>query len=204
MKILHLSDTHGKHLELAQLPQADILIHSGDFTFAGGENEALDFLNWFIDLPYEHKILIVGNHDDFLYDGNIEGLPENVHYLCNSGCCINGVNFYGIPMFMQDDIDGKYNEFFQQIPENTDVLITHQPPLGFCDYSDYGSGLKHHGNKNLLERINQLHLHYHLFGHEHDSYGVEKHGDTVFSNAAVVDNSYNLVKIQKPKLFLYK
>ena len=37
MKILHLSDTHGKHLELPPLPDADIVIHSGDFTFAGSE-----------------------------------------------------------------------------------------------------------------------------------------------------------------------
>jgi len=43
MRILHISDTHSKHRELPPLPNADIIIHSGDFTFAGSENEAYDF-----------------------------------------------------------------------------------------------------------------------------------------------------------------
>ena len=51
MTILHLSDTHNQHRQLTDLPDADILIHSGDFTMAGTEQEAIDFLNWFCDLP---------------------------------------------------------------------------------------------------------------------------------------------------------
>ena len=31
MKILHLSDTHGRHGSLKDLPEADVLVHSGDF-----------------------------------------------------------------------------------------------------------------------------------------------------------------------------
>lgn len=34
MTILHISDTHGKHHQLRELPLADILVHSGDFTMA--------------------------------------------------------------------------------------------------------------------------------------------------------------------------
>ena len=49
MRILHISDTHSKHRELPPLPNADIIIHSGDFTFAGSEDEAYDFINWFCD-----------------------------------------------------------------------------------------------------------------------------------------------------------
>ena len=205
MKILHISDTHNQHKLLTGLPQADIIVHSGDFTLAGSEDEAYDFMNWFIDLPYAHKIFIAGNHDGCMYGADgIEGLPDNVHYLCNSGCCIDGVNFYGIPMFMEDDEDGKLNEFYDRIPENTDVLITHQPPYGICDITDYGTGPKSHGNGVLLERVNQLHLHYHFFGHEHDAYGVEKYENTVYSNASLVDESYNLSTSHKPKLFLYR
>ena len=33
MKILHISDTHGRHEELTNLPNADIVVHSGDFCF---------------------------------------------------------------------------------------------------------------------------------------------------------------------------
>ena len=37
MKILHISDTHGCHRRLHDLPQADIVVHSGDFTMNGSE-----------------------------------------------------------------------------------------------------------------------------------------------------------------------
>ena len=39
MTILHLSDTHGRHRRLTQLPDADILVHSGDFTMNGSKQE---------------------------------------------------------------------------------------------------------------------------------------------------------------------
>ena len=83
MKILHLSDTHGSHRWLTDLPEADVIVHSGDFTMTGSEQEAIDFLNWFCDLPYAHMIFICGNHDDCLYGANIDGLDSNVHYLYN-------------------------------------------------------------------------------------------------------------------------
>ena len=60
-KIIHLSDTHGCHRRLTDLPEADIVVHSGDFTMNGSEQEAIDFLNWFCDLDYPHKIFICGN-----------------------------------------------------------------------------------------------------------------------------------------------
>lgn len=50
MKILHLSDTHGYHRRLRDLPEADVVVHSGDFTMTGSEAEAIDFMNWFCDL----------------------------------------------------------------------------------------------------------------------------------------------------------
>ncbi|MDE6654552.1 MAG: metallophosphoesterase, partial [Muribaculaceae bacterium] len=95
MKILHLSDTHNCHHLLRDLPEADVVVHSGDFCMAGSEQEALDFLNWFCDLPYKHKIFVCGNHDDCLYGANIEGLDSNVHYLFNSCIEIEGIKFYG-------------------------------------------------------------------------------------------------------------
>ena len=63
MKILQISDTHNKHQILTNLPTADVIVHCGDFTEQGTEEEVLDFLNWFIELPYKHKIFVTGNHD---------------------------------------------------------------------------------------------------------------------------------------------
>ena len=191
MRIVHLSDTHGKHSEMVDLPTADIIVHSGDFTMAGSEQEAYDFMNWFCDLNYKHKVFIAGNHDDCMYGASkIDGLPENVHYLMNSGVEIEGLKFYGVPLFMQDCMDGSYEGFFEDIPDDTDILVTHQPPMGIMDLTDYGTGKKHHGNLALMNRIDQLHLKYHLFGHEHETNGIVRLNDTVFSNAAVLDRQY--------------
>lgn len=43
MKILHISDTHGFHHRLQNLPPADVLVHSGDFCMIGEQREAYDF-----------------------------------------------------------------------------------------------------------------------------------------------------------------
>lgn len=203
MRILHLSDTHNQHRQLKALPEADIIIHSGDFTLHGTEEEALDFMKWFCDLPYPHKIFIAGNHDLCMYEiDSIEGLPDNVHYLCNQSIKIQGVTFYGIPYFINDCKKGLYESFFELIPPDTDVLVTHQPPYGICDEADYGTGESHHGNKKLAECVSGLNVKYHLFGHEHDANGVIKKDGIVFSNASLVNHNFKMYA--RPRLFQYQ
>lgn len=197
--ILHLSDTHGQHKNLKSLPEADVIVHSGDFTFAGSEEEAYDFMNWFCNLPYKHKIFIAGNHDMCMYGADhIDGLSRNVHYLYNNSVVIDGIKFYGIPMFMEDCMDGKLDVFINNIPDDTDVLITHMPPKGICDLADYGKGPEHRGNATLAELLKKLHPVCHLFGHEHDAYGKTIKENVIYSNACVVDSRYNL--INKPTI----
>lgn len=193
MKILHISDTHGKHEMLHELPEADVIVHTGDITEDGTEEEVKDFIEWFGNFPYNHKIFIAGNHDDCLYDANIEGLPDGVHYLCNSGITIDGIKFYGVPMFVHDDLDGNFPELFSRIPNDTDVLLTHQPPLGILDEQD---GINY-GDYYLYKRVLDVSPKYHLFGHLHHT---EKSYCTFrrvrFSNAASsIQGRYGLLKI---------
>lgn len=190
MTILHLSDTHGKHRELADMPPADVLVHSGDFTLAGGDMEALDFIEWLCDLPYQHKIFIAGNHDDCMLDAALEGLPDEVYYLADSGITIDGISFYGAPMFVgMVDGDLRVIEHYEEIPNGVDVLITHRPPLGILDSIDdkiyYGSSL-------LLDKVKAIKPKLHLFGHVHGAYGTTLWNGTTFSNAALADWKYNL------------
>ncbi len=186
MKILHLSDTHGCHCRLGNLPAADVVVHSGDFTMTGSKGEALDFLEWFCDLPCPHKIFICGNHDDCLYGANINGLDNNVHYLCNSGVEIDGVKFYGVPMFMADCVTERQNRNYATIPADTDVLITHMPPYGILDFDD---GF-HYGSQELLQRIIAVSPRLHLFGHIHRQYGITYNRVTCFSNGAIMNVDY--------------
>lgn len=63
IKVVHISDTHGFH-ERLQLPECDILIHSGD---VGDMRTTLSELNlfliWFSRQPAPLKIFVAGNHD---------------------------------------------------------------------------------------------------------------------------------------------
>ena len=190
MKILHISDTHGRHNELTNLPEADIVVHSGDFCFSGSDNEVLDFLNWFIELPYKHKIFIAGNHDDCLWDGNIEGLPDNCHFLRYSSVNINGIKFYGIPMFMQDYITETAIKEINKIPTDTDVLITHFPPINILDFSNN----IHYGSSELLVKVKEIKPKVHLFGHIHASNGDTVFGRTRFINSAIVGEDYTFLQ----------
>ena len=189
MLILHLSDTHSKHNELRNLPRADIIIHSGDISFAGSENEVMDFIEWFSALPYKYKIFIAGNHVFCLFGENRFGLPQNCFYLCNSSVTIQGVKFYGIPMFFEDVMSGDYDTNLQKIPIDTNVLITHQPPHSILDYS----ANINHGDGNLLEIVLKTQPKYHLFGHIHGAYGIEKSEHTTFVNAAILSENYELM-----------
>jgi len=184
MKIVHISDTHNFHRNLKPLPEGDILIHSGDCTMAGTDNEAIDFLDWLCDQPFRHKLFIAGNHDCCFYRmTGVEGLPDNIHYLCNSGITIEGIRFYGVPLFMQDVIEGLYNDMLLKIPKDTNVLLTHQSPK--LDVM-------------LNQRISVIKPKAALFGHDHEGYGIKSINNTLLSNGAVVDNNYIL--INKPSI----
>ncbi len=194
MKILHISDTHGCHRRLHDLPQADIIVHSGDFTMNGSEQEALDFMNWFCDLPYPQKIFICGNHDDCLYGATIDGLDNNVHYLCNSRVEIDDVKFYGVPMFMGDCITDRQTKHYANIPEGTDILITHTPPYGILDLDDNIN----YGSEELLARITAVQPRLHLFGHIHLQHEITILNGTTFSNGAIMNADYS--DLRKPSL----
>ncbi len=197
MRILHISDTHGLHRRLTDLPEADVAVHSGDFTMTGSEQEAIDFLNWFCDLPYAHKIFISGNHDDCLYGANIDGLDSNVHYLCNSGIEIDGVKFYGVPMFMSDCVTDRQAKNIAKIPGDTDVLVTHSPAYGILDFDDNIN----YGDEQLLAKVMEIHPQLHLFGHIHAQHGITTEHGVTFSNGAIMNADYttlnlpNLLKI---------
>jgi len=187
MKILHLSDTHGLHHQIKDMPEADVIIHSGDISHNGDENEVLDFLNWYIELPYRHKIFVTGNHDQCLWDAEgIEDLPDNFYFLQDRGVEIDGVKFFGLG----------YDHSEQLIPDDTDIVVTHEPPVMILDHS---AGT-HWGNAPLRNRIFVVKPRYHLFGHAHESFGTIKQDGIVFSNASLLDDMNRMVR--KPRLFV--
>ena len=67
MKILHISDTHGRHREL-ELKEADVLCFTGDESNYRdpykNHGEFSDFFNWMEDIRYLYKrvLFVPGNH----------------------------------------------------------------------------------------------------------------------------------------------
>jgi Icc-related predicted phosphoesterase len=197
LTILHLSDTHSRHRDLRNLPAADIIIHAGDVSAHGTESEVLDFICWFCGLDYEYRIFIAGNHD-FYFEQKTTAqirrmLSGNAHYLCDSGVEIGGVKFWGTPVSPRRNKVWAFNRVRGEelrrhwafIPRDTDVLITHSPPAKILDLAADG---EHTGCKDLLKTVRQINPRYHLFGHIHESYGTEKHGETTFVNASLMND----------------
>ena len=63
---------------------------------------------------------------------------------------------------------------FAEIPSDTEILVTHSPPLNILDAKaevPHDSKLRHgcpHLRDEVLGRVKPM---YHLFGHNHDGYG---------------------------------
>jgi len=199
MKIVCISDTHNKHAAI-KIPPGDLIIHAGDFTEAGTRAETLNFLNWFSSLPHTHKILVAGNHDFFLEKNTNslnEIIPANIHYLQDSGVCINNINFWGAP-FTRGNGSWAFNkktgeeirEHWDLIPGNTNFLITHSPPFRILDELD---NKKHIGCDKLRLRVKEINPAYHIFGHNHNDYGIERTAGTVFVNSSSLDDTYRVI-----------
>lgn len=77
---------------------------------------------------------------------------------------------YRSPDTRTEELDLKVKELWAQIPDDTDVLVTHGPPAGHCDVNP--SGLV--GCKVLAERVRQVRPLLHVFGHVHAGRGYER------------------------------
>jgi len=123
---------------------------------------------------------------------------SNLIYLENSATTILGYKIYGSPV-QPHFYDWAFNvrrerigEIWNQIPNDTEILITHGPPLGFGDCNEDN---EHVGCEDLLNAIrNRVKPKIHAFGHIHHDYGVWKDENTIYVNAAICDISYNAMR----------
>ena len=201
MKIVFISDTHGQHRKIKNLPKADLIIHGGDVSKLGKDHEVEDFIHWFLRLDYAHKIFIAGNHDfyfeDYSRDFIQKKLTSNCYYLCNSGVEIEGVKIWGSPVTptffnwaFNVDRGKAIEKYWNMIPIDTDILLTHGPVKGILDrtISDINAGCE-----DLLNTVKKVKPKFHLFGHIHEAYGKEKVKETTFVNGSLLNEKYELV-----------
>lgn len=219
------SDLHGY---LPNLRGGDILIVAGDLTSRDFEQEYQTFFDWLEQAPYEHKVFTGGNHDKLLYENVMCGIMQktqeeldakNIHFLHDRAMVIHGLRFYGTAwnlkfkgentncMAFGVNTEDEAGLLWEHIPEDIDVLVTHECAYGAldCVLDRDTFKLRHAGSKSLQRRIKYImnerdpyHAMLHVFGHIHEDSGVGldclysdlKRGGVKRCNASYVDEDY--------------
>ena len=190
MDITFIADTHGLHDRL-KLNAGTFLIHAGDITEYGTEEEVAEFLYWFSRQLFTYKIFIAGNHDLYIEECTSAKrkkiIPSNVIYLQNNGIEVKNVKIWGSPVtpyFLGMAFNARrgkeIKKVWDKIPADTDILITHGPPNGILD-----NGI---GDEELLKVINKIKPTIHCFGNEHGQNGFKTFNNTTFINASIVNS----------------
>ncbi len=200
MKIVAISDTHSFH-ERYKVPDGDVFIHAGDFCNWGKIEEVIKFAMWVQSLPHRHKLILPGNHD-MAVERDLSTCKaifaeRGSRLLVDEEVEIDGIKFFFSPWtpffgnwaFMRKDM----RHVWDRIPEGTDVLVTHGPPVGILDENSWGESI---GCKYLLEAVKLIKPKYHFFGHCHEQGGkVVFMGNTTFRNVAVNDRNDTATEI---------
>ena len=209
MKLVIISDTHCTQ---PILPDGDVLIHCGDHTYRGTIPESDPALQWLSDQPHKHKIIIAGNHElgweqdlhnnyyrseaeKHLKPRHLDKFPDLI-YLHATGIEIDGIKFWGSPYqpkffnwAFQKQRGLELQTHWAQIPDDTDVLITHGPPFGFGDMNPRDERF---GDEDLLKRVLEVKPDIHCYGHAHHGYGQWFHEGIHFINAAILNEEYKI------------
>jgi len=199
LRFVCMSDTHSQTSRLTHsVPEGDVFIHAGDFTGRGQLEQVRAFNSWLGELPHKHKIVIAGNHE-LEWDSDSKDLKSeltNCTYLEDSSVEIHGLKIYGSP-YQPEFGRWAFNlergqeclDKWNQIPSDTDILVTHGPPLGFGDLCKRGNRA---GCVDLLHTVQQrVKPKYHVFGHIHEAYGLTSDGETIFVNASTCNLQYH-------------
>lgn len=217
MKVCAISDLHGN---LIDIESCELLLISGDisplniqFNVSKMELWFIEFfLEWCENQPCEEIVFIAGNHDCYLNSRPLEYIRglirkycdktvtylenETYDYLSNEGKVyrIFGTPFCHIfgdwPFMLTDEtLDRK----FQEIPENCDIVISHDCPYGTGDQCLQLND-EHRGSKPLRDVILRAQPTYLLTGHLHSANHLEELlGNTKVINTSIVDECYNVV-----------
>mmetsp|Transcript_7453 Transcript_7453/g.17875 ORF Transcript_7453/g.17875 Transcript_7453/m.17875 type:complete len:403 (-) Transcript_7453:1527-2735(-) len=215
VRLVCISDTHGKHRDV-QLPPGDILIHGGDFSKSGETGSMKDLSAYFQESGFNEVICIAGNHDLPLHPEfykekwkrfhrtpfdiqDAKDSIKNCQYLEDSSYTSQrGIEIYGSPWspFFFDWAFNLYRgqeimEKWKLIPNLTDILITHGPPLGRGDLT---CNEVRAGCYDLLVEIQERIVpRVHIFGHIHEGSGVTYDSKTLYINASNLNISYQAV-----------
>lgn len=194
MRFITVSDTHNHPIPRFN---GDVMIHAGDMTGRGTEGELIKAADEIAGYPCKKLIVIPGNHD-LLFEKNERIAREifadrRITVLIDELYEYKGVKIYGSPRqpefcnwaFGYPRLCG--NVWWDRIPNNIDVLVTHGPPKWTLDQEPDG---EHLGCEDLAQAVLRVKPKYHVFGHIHAANGFAHNEDTTFINAAICSEMY--------------
>jgi len=191
MKLVAISDTHNRH-DMLNLPDDGIILHAGDAMTVGKQpQELLQFAYWWNRLPQE-KYYTPGNHDKFFdsarrehwltYKNMITGIKiDETVQIGNTKIWFSPwSNKFKDWSFMAPE--ERLEKIYQQIPANTNIIVTHGPAFGILDRNR--NGIPSGSTALALALMNLPDLKLVICGHIHEGRGhLEKNG-VVYMNAS--------------------
>ena len=201
MRVCCIADLHG-HVP-ADVPPCDLLLIAGDL----GPDDPRDgaawldrhFVPWLERQPAAEVVAVAGNHD-YVALRRPELLRElrAWRYLENESATVAGLRVAGSAWSLTFGIwplqgpEEELEAIWQTIPDETEVVLVHGPPYGYCDVTARGA---HGGSKSLLERLLALpRLKLVCTGHIHESHGQARlPTGALVVNASLVDVGLRLV-----------
>ena len=201
-KIVCVSDIHCRHKKIT-IPDCDILISTGDYTFMGRDDEVRDFHKWLDKQPAKHIISGQGNHEKgveanfslskqlansfcpraiFIDEGLVELENLSIWYSAITPYFCN----WAWNRFPGEDIQ----KHWDRIPQ-VDIIATHGPCYGILDYIP--SQNKHVGCPQLLQKVLEIKPKIHCGGHIHEGRGIVKQDNIQFINSSICDEDYKAI-----------
>lgn len=205
MKIVAISDVHGKWNKLT-IPECDILISCGDYSFRGEPHMVKDFHAWLNKQEANYIISLQGNHEKWV-EANFPQAKEiaekecpGVYFIDHGIIEIEGIKFFAsaaTPYFCNwawNYYPSELEKHWKKIPDDTNILLTHGPPYEILDELVFPDGTpngKSAGCYHLRDRIKELKdLKMHFFGHIHCGYGQKEIDGVKYYNVSICDEVY--------------
>jgi Icc-related predicted phosphoesterase len=178
-RIIHISDTHNRLVDISSLPQADVLIHTGDFSSRGSESEFQDFNDWLGEIAhlYPIRIVVLGNHDIMTHGGafsKMVSMLSNATHVPNAEFFeLCGLRILSLPYLRYEGV--ALEEVVEQLSKhrNIDLFLTHAPSYGVLDLSH---SMTRCGSMAVKRIVLAVRPSCHLFGHVHEDYGFRQDG----------------------------
>jgi Icc-related predicted phosphoesterase len=206
VKIVALSDIHG---HLPAIPECDLLIIAGDICPTSNHSRPFQadwlmgiFNPWIKNVPAKNKVIIAGNHDFVFEDRPYNFSPSKLNciYLENFSVEIDGIKIWGSPFsrwfyswaFNAPETDNEevfLDKLYSKIPQDTDIIISHGPPIGYGDITLEGTRT---GSIKLLEHFKRTSAKLLLVGHIHEDRGIfELDKNKTIVNCSYLDRGYS-------------